>query len=113
MWYCIVEAGPVGECVSPDIGAEEVLPVDGGGDVAQNCLDVTLDGVLPLLVWCRCLVAALVVLVEGDALVRAERGEVVAAEDAGLESAGGEESKDPFEVVEEGVFITLLDRDVE
>ena len=48
VWDCIVEAGPVGECVSPDIGAEEVLPVDGGGDIAQDCLNVTLDGVLPL-----------------------------------------------------------------
>ena len=55
------------------------MAVDGGGDVAQDCLDVTLDGVLPLLVWRRCFVAALVVLVEGDTLLRAERGEVVTA----------------------------------
>ena len=53
------------------------------------------------------------VLVEGEALVGAERGEVVAAEDAGLESAGGEESEYPFEVVEEGVFVAVLDREVE
>ena len=99
--------------MSPYVGVEKVLPVDSGGDIAQNGLDVALDCVLPLLVWRRCLVAALVVLVEGDALVRAERGEVVAAEDTWLESAGGEESKDPFEVVEEGVFITVLDREVE
>ena len=87
MWYCVVEAGPVGECVSPDIGAEEVLAVNGGGDIAEDCLYIALDGILPLLVGCGCLVAALVVLVEGEALVGAERGEVVAAEDAGLESA--------------------------
>ena len=53
------------------------------------------------------------VLVEGEALVGAERGEVVAAEDTRLESAGGEESEDPFEVVEEGVFVAMLDREVE
>ena len=33
MWYGVVEAGPVGEGVSPDVGAEEVLAVDGSGDV--------------------------------------------------------------------------------
>ena len=86
--------------------------MDGGGDVAQDCMDVALDGIMPLLVWCRCLVAALVVLVEGKALVRAERGEVVAAEDAGLESAGGKESEDTVEIVEEGVLVAVLDRKV-
>ena len=53
------------------------------------------------------------VLVEGEALVGAERGEVVAAEDAGLESAGGKESENAVEIVEEGVLVAVLDREVE
>ena len=50
--------------MGPDVSAEKVLAVDGGGYVGEDGLDVAFDSVLPLLVWGGALVAALVVLVE-------------------------------------------------
>jgi hypothetical protein len=79
VWDGVVETGPVGQCMSPDVGAEEILPVDGCGNVAQDGLNVTLDCVLPLLVWGRGFMSALVVLVKCEALLRSEGGEVVAS----------------------------------
>jgi hypothetical protein len=50
--------------MGPDVSAEEVLAVDGGGYVGKDGLDVAFDSILPLLVWGGALVAALIVLVE-------------------------------------------------
>ena len=54
--------------------------------------------------------AALVVFVELVGLGGAERGVVVTSQDSGFKYAGGEESKDAVEVVEEYVFIAGLHR---
>ena len=67
--YCIVEAGPVRQCMAPDVGPQEVLSVDGGRDVSQDCLNVAFNSVLPLLIGCGCFVAALAVFVECDAFL--------------------------------------------
>ena len=109
VWECIVEAGPVSEGMCPDVGAQEVLSVDGGGDVGEDGLDIAFYCILPLLVRCGALVAALVVLVKCVCLGGSERRVVVAAEDAGFESAAGEETEDSFQVVEERVFVAGLD----
>ena len=82
----------MGECVAPYVSAEKILAVDRSGDIAEDGLNVSFDGVLPLLVWCRTLVVALVVLVICRALGGAESGEIVAAEDAWAESASSEEA---------------------
>ncbi len=92
MGYRVVESSPVGECVAPYVSAEKVLAVDRSGDIAEDGLNVSFDGDLPLLVWCRTLVAALVVLVICRALGGAESREIVTAEDAWAESSGGEEA---------------------
>ena len=52
--------------MAPDFGPQEVLSVDGGRDVSQDCLNVAFDSVLPLLIGCGCFVAALAVFVECD-----------------------------------------------
>ena len=67
------------ECVCPSVGAEEVLALDGCGDVAEDGLNVTFDGILPLLVWCGALVGTVAGFVESCGLVGAESGVVVAA----------------------------------
>ena len=59
----------------------------------RRCRGLSGCGVLPLLIRCGCFVSALAVFVEGDAFLRAERGEVVAAENAGFEPAGCEEAE--------------------
>ena len=33
VWYRVVQSCQVSECMGPDFGAEEVLAVDGGGDI--------------------------------------------------------------------------------
>ena len=60
----VVQTSPVCECVGPDVSAEEVLTVDGGGYIGENGLNVAFDGILPLLVWSGAFVAALVVFIE-------------------------------------------------
>ena len=58
-----------------------MYPLEGGpgsGDIAQDSLDITFDSVLlPLLVWRRVFVGALVGLIERVRLVGAEGGCVV------------------------------------
>ena len=56
--------GLVCEGMCPDVSAEKVLTVDGGGYAGKDCLDVAFDSILPLLVWGGALLAALVVFVE-------------------------------------------------
>ena len=50
--------------MGPDVSAEEVLTVDGGGYVGKDVLDVAFDSILPLLVCGGALVVALVVFVK-------------------------------------------------
>jgi hypothetical protein len=64
VWYGVVQAGPMSEGVGPDVGAEKVLAMDGGGDVGENGLDVAFHCVLPLLIWGGAFMAALIVLVK-------------------------------------------------
>ncbi len=33
VWYRVVQSCRVSECMGPDVGAEKVLAVDGGGDI--------------------------------------------------------------------------------
>jgi len=68
----------MGEGMGPYVCAEEILPVNCCGDVGENCLDISFDGVLPLLVWRGAFVSALVFLVEDVGVVGPEGGVIVA-----------------------------------
>ena len=87
VWCRVVQSCPVDECMGPDVGAEEVLAVDGGRDIGDDGLYILFYRVLPLLIWCGALKAALVVL--GGAKVCI----VVTSQNSGFESAGSKESK--------------------
>jgi hypothetical protein len=52
------------EGVGPDVGTEEILAMNCGGDVGEDGLDVAFHCVLPLLIWGGAFMAALVVLVK-------------------------------------------------
>ena len=64
VWDRVVQPGPMRECMGPYVSAEEVLAVDGGGDVGEYGLYIAFYRVLPLLVGCGALMAAMVVLIE-------------------------------------------------
>ena len=76
----------------PDVCAEEILTVYGGGDVGEDCLDVPLYGILPLLIWGGALVSALVIFVECVCFCGSESGVIVAAQDSRFVASSGEES---------------------
>ena len=92
------------ECVGPDVGAEEVLAVDGGRNIGDDGLYVSFDRVPPLLIWRGALMVALVVLSGAKLCI------VVTSQNSGFESAGSKESEYTVEVVEKDVFIACLHR---
>jgi hypothetical protein len=88
--------------VGPNIGAKEVLSVDCCRNIGEYSLDIPLNGVLPLLVWCGAFVSALMLFVKLVGLVGPECGGVVVAlKDAWFEPSCSEEAKYPLKVVED------------
>ena len=70
-----MQPGAVGEGMDPYVCAEEILTVNCGGNVGEDGLDVSFDGVLPLLIWRG---AFVVFLVEKVCFVRPVGGVIVA-----------------------------------
>ena len=94
--------------MGPNIGAKEVLSVDSCRNIGEYSLDIPLNGVLPLLVWCGAFVPALMLFVKLVGLVGPECGVVVALKDAWFEPSCSEEAEYPFKVVE-GLLVARFD----
>ena len=95
--------------MGPNIGAKEVLSVDCCRNIGEYSMDIPLNGVLPLLVWCGAFVSTLMLFVKLVGLVGPECGVVVALKDAWFEPSCSEEAKYPLKVVEEGLLVASFD----
>ena len=77
MWSGVVQSGPVSKGMGPYVCAEKILALNCCGYIGEDGLDISLDGVLPLLIWRGAFMSTLAFLVEQVCLVRSEGGIIV------------------------------------
>ena len=78
MWSGVVQSGPVVEGMGPYVCAEKILALNCYGYIGEDGLDISLDGVLPLLIWRGAFMSTLVFLVEKVGFVGTEGCVIVA-----------------------------------
>ena len=80
--------------IGTNIGAEKVLSVDSCRNIGEYGLNIPLNGVLPLLIWCGAFMSAMMLLVKLVGFIIGPEGGIilVPAEDTCFESACGEEA---------------------
>jgi hypothetical protein len=70
--------------IGTNIGAEKVLSVDSYRNIGEHGLNIPLNGVLPLLIWCGAFMSAMMLLVKLVGFIIGPEGGIILWRTRGL-----------------------------